>query len=156
MANEVPSVSEILKNVQADVTTIVRGEIELVKAELIPQAKSAGVGAGLFGAAGYFALTASILLFIGASIGVGDLLYHQLFGVGEFAAAALGFVTVAVALLVLAGILALIGKGRLNITGPEQTIGSVEQSVGAVRNAVTTSTSAIADTSWLPKKGLSE
>ena len=45
MADE-SGIAEVIKNIQADVSTIVRGEIELAKAELIPQAKAAGLGAG--------------------------------------------------------------------------------------------------------------
>jgi len=42
---EQPDIAEVIKNIQADVTTIVKGEIELAKAELMPQAKAAGIGA---------------------------------------------------------------------------------------------------------------
>ena len=36
-------IADVIKNIQADVTTIVKGEIELAKAELLPQAKAAGI-----------------------------------------------------------------------------------------------------------------
>jgi hypothetical protein len=143
------NIAEIIKSVQEDVTTIVRGEIELVKAELLPQAKSAGVGAGLFGAAGYLALTGSILLFIGCGFGLSAL--YLALGLETPIAQLLGFVTIAVILFVLAGILALVGKGRLKFSGPEQTVDSVEQSVSAVRSAVETTRAAIEAKPLLPK-----
>ena len=61
----------IIKGIQNDVRTIVQGEIELVKAELLPQARSAGVGAGLIGAAAYLAVTAGLLFFFGMSFLLG-------------------------------------------------------------------------------------
>ena len=36
----------------ADVSTLIRGEVELAKAEVGKSAKKAGIGAGAFGAAG--------------------------------------------------------------------------------------------------------
>jgi membrane protein implicated in regulation of membrane protease activity len=48
----------------ADVSTLVRSEIELAKAEIGRSAKKAGVGAGLFGVAGVMAAFAGIFFFI--------------------------------------------------------------------------------------------
>ena len=66
MANQL-DIADAIKAIQADVTTIVRGEVELAKAELVPQVKSAGIGAGLFGAAGYFGINGLALVFLGHS-----------------------------------------------------------------------------------------
>jgi hypothetical protein len=129
------NVAELVANIKADVTTIVRGEIELAKAELLPQAKSAGIGAGLFGGAAYFALTGSILLILGVAFGVA--LIYQALGLGLLAALLLGFASVAVLFFVIAGVLALVGKGRFKFSKPEKTIASIEQSVAAVKAAVT-------------------
>ena len=57
--------ADVIKSITADVTTIVKGEIELAKAELMPQAKAAGIGAGLFGAAAYVGLSGAAVLFSG-------------------------------------------------------------------------------------------
>ena len=70
MANQA-DIADIIKAIQADVTTIVRGEVELAKAELVPQAKSVGIGAGLLGGAGYFAMNGIALLFLGLSALIG-------------------------------------------------------------------------------------
>lgn len=130
-----PDIAEVLKNIQADVTTIVKGEIELAKAELIPQAKAAGIGAGLFGGAAYLAITGAGLLFCGLSfwLSVG---FQSWFGMDLLAALTLGFVVMAVLLFVGAGVFALIGKNKLSVRGPEATIANAQESVEAVKEAV--------------------
>ena len=52
-------VGDIIKSITEDVKLLVRDEIELAKAELIPAAKNGGIGGGLFGAAGYFGICAT-------------------------------------------------------------------------------------------------
>ena len=49
---EEPSVGALVQSAMADMSTLVRGEVELGKAELTTSAKKAGIGAGAFGAAG--------------------------------------------------------------------------------------------------------
>lgn len=128
-------IADVIKNIQADVTTIVKGEIELAKAELLPQAKAAGIGAGLFGAAAYVAITGATLLFCGLSFWL-SLGFQSWFGLDLLAALAWGFAVMAVLMFLLAGVLALIGKGQLNFTGPEATVANAEASVAAVKAAV--------------------
>ena len=144
-------VADIIKNIQADVTTIVRNEIALAKAELLPQAKAAGVGAGLFGAAGYLAITALTLLFFGFSCwwAVG---FASWLGLSPLAAATCGFFVMFVILLVVAGVLVLIGKAKMSFSAPKTTIDSVERSVAAIRGAVTTSTQDIASKPLIAKR----
>ena len=65
------AVGDIIKNITDDVKLLVQDQVELAKAELVPAAKNGGTGAGLFGAAGYFSLSATILLYLlphGASL----------------------------------------------------------------------------------------
>ncbi|MEA5119633.1 MAG: phage holin family protein [Propionicimonas sp.] len=125
----------IIANIQADVTAIVRGEIELVKAELVPQAKSGAVGAGLFGAAAYVAITAVTLLFFGLSFLL-SLGFATWFSLSAFGAAAWGFSIMAVLLVVVAGLLVLIGRSRMNFSKPKAAISQAEESVAEVRKAV--------------------
>ncbi|MGY1615255.1 phage holin family protein [Geodermatophilus sp. SYSU D00691] len=47
-----PSVGELVQSAMTDMSTLVRSEIELAKAEMSRSAKKAGIGAGAFGAAG--------------------------------------------------------------------------------------------------------
>jgi len=106
-------VGDIIKNITDDVKLLVQDQIELARAELVPAAKNGGTGAGLFGAAGYFGISATILLYFAAAFGLVQV------GLPEW----LAFLIVAVALLLIAGILA--GVGYLfvkRIKPPERTI----------------------------------
>ena len=47
-----PSVGELVQSAMADVSTLIRNEVELAKSELGRSAKKAGIGGGAFGAAG--------------------------------------------------------------------------------------------------------
>jgi hypothetical protein len=49
---EEPSVGTLVQSAMADVSTLVRAEVELAKAEIGKSAKKGGIGAGAFGAAG--------------------------------------------------------------------------------------------------------
>lgn len=138
---EQSEISELIKNIQADITTIVRGELALAKEELMPPAKAAGAGAGLFGAAGYFALVGAATLFtaIGFAWSVG---FQGWFHLDLLPALWWGFLTDAVMVLLIAAIVALIGVAlvkRAKFT-PDATIASIHDTVDTVKAAVTTST----------------
>ena len=134
MANQT-DIADAIKAIQADVTTIVRGEIELAKAELVPQAKSVGIGAGLFGGAGYLAVNGVSLVFLGLSALIANWFATSL-GWAPFLAACMGLVIMAVVLFLIAGVLALIGKGKVSVKGPEATIAQGQASVDAVKGAL--------------------
>jgi uncharacterized membrane protein YqjE len=51
-------VGELLKELSSQTTTLVRQELELAKAEMAEKGKQAGLGAGMFGGAGLFAVFA--------------------------------------------------------------------------------------------------
>lgn len=134
MANQA-DIADTVKAIQADLTTIVRGEIELAKAELVPQAKSVGIGAGLLGGAGYFAVNGISLLFLGLSALVG---YFFASGLGwePLLAAFMGLAIMAVVMFLIAGVLALIGKNKVSVKGPQATVAQGQRSVEAVQLAV--------------------
>jgi Putative Actinobacterial Holin-X, holin superfamily III len=120
------AVGDIIKNITDDVKLLVQDQVELAKAELTPAAKKGGTGLGLFGVAGYFALSASILLYFAAAFGL----------VEAGLAAWLAFLIVAVALLLIAGILGGIGYLVVRkIKGPDRTIAQANQSVAEVKAA---------------------
>lgn len=130
---ESPAVGDIIKKITDDVKILVQGEVELAKSELVPSAKNAGKGAGMFGGAGYFGLNALTLLYIAGALGIAAL------GLPI----AIGFVIMAGILLVIAGILALIGLAAVKkVKGPEQTIAEANTSVDAVKGAVGRATAA--------------
>lgn len=121
------AVGDIIKNITDDVKLLVQDQVELAKAELTPAAKKGGTGVGLFGVAGYFALSASILLYFAAAYG----LYE-----GAGLAAWLSFLIVAGALLLIAGILGGIGYLVVRkIKGPDRTIAQANQTAAEVKAA---------------------
>ena len=128
-----PEIGDVFKDITADVQTIVRDQIELAKLEMTPKLKRAGLGAGLIAVAGVMALVGALMLFICGGLAF-TALYDQL--VGIVWAFTLGFLTMAVILFVLAAILALIAKTKLQITGPEATLVQAERSVQAVTGAI--------------------
>lgn len=122
------TVGQLVAEATRDISEIVRAEVALAKAELSLSAKNGAVAGGLFGAAGYLAMLASILLAIAAAYGVSAL------GV----APGWAFVIVAVVLLLLAGALALVGRSRVSRVGPpERTIRTTKQAIAAVKPGAT-------------------
>lgn len=122
------SIADIVKGISTEVTSLARSEVALAKKELVPSAKNAGIGAGMFSGAGYLGVNALSLLFIAAALGIWKL------GVPI----ALAFVIMAVVLLIIAGVMALIGRAALKkVKPPEQTIAQAQESVAAVRGALT-------------------
>ena len=117
----------IIKDIQTDVRAIVKGEIDRVKAELVPQAKTAGIG--------YLAITAGTLIFLALSFLL-SLGFVAWFGLPLFGAAAWGFGIVAILLLLLAGLLALIARQRMVFTKPERSISQAEQTKQVLGDAV--------------------
>ena len=118
------TLGQLVAQASDDLSGIVRAEIALAKAELRGDVKNAALGGGLFGAAGYLGLLASILLVIAAAYGL----------VAAGLAPWLAFLIVAVVLLLIAGVLALVGKSRLSKLGPpERTIRNAQATIAAVK-----------------------
>ena len=63
-APEEPSIGTLVQSAMADVSTLIRGEVELAKAEVGKSAKKAGIGAGAFGAAGVVLAFSAFFFFI--------------------------------------------------------------------------------------------
>lgn len=61
-----PSLGELVGEITQDLTTLVRQELELAKAEVTQSAKKAGKGAGMFAGAGYAGHM--VLLFLSISL----------------------------------------------------------------------------------------
>lgn len=127
-APQAPGVGDILKDIQAEVSNLIRGEVELAKQELVPSARNGGIGAGLFTGALYFILNALILLFIAGSLAIWQWLNLPI---------ALGFVIMAGVLVVVAGIFALIGVALVKrVKGPEQAIAQGQKAADSVKAAI--------------------
>ena len=110
---EEPSVGTLVQSAMADVSTLVRAEIELAKAEVGTSVKKGAVGGGMFAAAGVVAGFSMFFLFIALAEALTAL------GLPRW----ISYLLVWVFLLVVAGLLALIGKRLLaKIEKPERTI----------------------------------
>jgi hypothetical protein len=126
-------VADLIKDIRGDVQLLVTDQVELAKSELTPAAKNAGIGGGMFGAAGYFGINAATLIYIAAALGLAAL------GLPYWAA----FLIVAGVLLLIAAILALIGYTRIKkIKAPERTIANGKALVSELSSAVNRATAA--------------
>ncbi len=111
--SEEPSVGTLVQSAMADISTLIRSEIELAKAEVGQSAKKAGISAGLFAAAGVLVAFAGIYFFVTVA--------EALTALGLPRWVSYGIVTLF--LLLLAGIAALIGRRMLKkVEKPERTM----------------------------------
>lgn len=121
---EDPSVGQLVGSIREDLTALVRGEIELAKAELRESAVRAGIGSALIGIAVYLILVATILFAIAAGYGL------VAAGLGP----AVAFVIVAGAYLLLAVTLGLIARGRFRkVGGPARAKRTATKLTAAIR-----------------------
>jgi len=119
------TLGQLVADATHDLSSIIRSEIALAKAEMGADVKKAGAGAGLFAAAGLFVLLAVILLPIAAAYGL----------VAAGLAPWLSFLIVSGVFLVLGALLAVIGKSRLSkIKGkPERAIKNAQDTIAAIK-----------------------
>lgn len=111
------SLGDLLGEVTKDMSTLVRQEIDLAKAELTQSATRAGKGAGLLGGAGYAALMAVLFLSIALWWGLGHLIDN-----GWSA------VVVAVLWVIIAAILYAVGRRQLKaVKGAPRTVDSLKK-----------------------------
>ena len=121
---ERPSVGTLLSEITADLSTLMRQEVALAKAELAQSAKTAGKGAGMLSGAavaGHF-----VLLFLSIALmwALGDLFEN------------LGWAAVVVALLwaVVAAVLASKGRSELkDVEGAPKTADTVKKIPNALK-----------------------
>jgi hypothetical protein len=69
---ERPSIAELLSEISGDLSTLVRQEVELAKAELQQSAKRAGKGAGMFAGAGVAGHLTLLFVSVAAWWAIGD------------------------------------------------------------------------------------
>ena len=113
-----PSIGTLVQSAMADVSTLVRGEIELAKAEVGKSAKKAGIGAGAFGAAGV------VLAFSGFFFGIALAEFLTWLGLARW----ISYLIVWFLLVLLAGIAALFGRRTLKkIEKPERTLETLRE-----------------------------
>jgi predicted transcriptional regulator len=123
------TLGQLVADATHDISSIMRSELALAKAEMRADAKKAGLGAGMFAAAGTLVFLALILLLISAAYGL------VAAGLAPWAA----FLIVAGVLLVIGVILVLAGKRSIDsLQGkPERAIKSTQDTIAAVRPSST-------------------
>ncbi len=115
------SMGELFKKLSDDMSTLVRQELRLAQAEMTEKGKRAGIGAGMFGGAGFLGvmafatLTACIIAALakGMDVWLAALIVTVVYAAG-------------------AGLLALRGKERIQTATPavpEQTVETVKEDV---------------------------
>jgi hypothetical protein len=119
------NIPELLQELSQQTATLARQEIELAKAELTEKGKRAGAGAGLLTGAGVVGLLA-----------LGALTTAIVAALATAMPTWLAALIVAVVYAAIAGVLALIGKSRVQEAGPpapEQTVETVKEDVQWVK-----------------------
>jgi hypothetical protein len=118
------TLGQLVAQASDDLSGIVRAEVALAKTELRADVKNAAVGGGLFGAAGYLGVLASVTLVIAAAYGL----------VAAGLSPWLAFLIVTVVLLAVAALLALVGRSRLGkLAPPERAIRNAKDTIAAVK-----------------------
>jgi hypothetical protein len=119
------STAQLVQQLTEQSTQLVRDELRLAQAEMTAKAKSAGIGAGLFGGAGLVAL-----------YGVGTLIATVILLLALAMAPWLAALIVTVVLFAVAGVAALLGKKQVKEATPpqpEQAIAGVKQDIETVK-----------------------
>jgi uncharacterized membrane protein YqjE len=116
---------ELVKDLSGQISHLVRDELRLAQLEMTRKGKQAGLGIGLFAGSGGIAV-----------YGLGCLIACAVIAIATVLAAWLAALIVGAALLLVAGIAALLGKARLGKATPpvpEETIGSVKADVEEIK-----------------------
>jgi hypothetical protein len=118
------STGQLIAQATDDISRLVRDELQLAKQDLATTGKRAGVGVGLFGAAGTFAL-----------YGLGALIAAAILGLATVLDGWLAALIVAAVLFVIAGIAGLVGKKSVAKVGeaPQARVESVKTDVASAK-----------------------
>src|SRR5918992_4429711 len=121
------SISELVQRLSGQTQTLVRQELRLAQLELKEKGKRAGIGAGMFGGSGLFAL-----------YGLGALVAAAILGLATAVDGWIAALIVAVVLFAVAGILALTGKKQVEQATPpkpEAAMDSVQTDIDRVKES---------------------
>lgn len=118
------STGALIAQATEDISTLIRTEIALAKDDIAQSGKRVGIGVGLFGVAGTFAL-----------YGLGALVAAAVLGLANPVDPWLAALIVAGSLFVVAGIAALVGKSNVSkvAQAPGERIESVQADVAVVK-----------------------
>jgi hypothetical protein len=127
-ASSQPSTADLVRQMSEQVSTLVRDELALARAEMTEKGKRAGKGAGLLGGGGVLALYGLGALFV--TIGAVLALWMPVW---------VAALIVTVVLFAAAGVLALIGKKQVKQAvppAPTAAVDSTKRDVDTVKSAV--------------------
>lgn len=119
---EDPTLGALVHDLSEQTSALVRSEVELAKAELAAKGRAAGLGAGLFGAAGVLAL-----------FGVGALIATLILLLALALPAWAAALIVTVLIFAAAGVAGLVGKGKVGEATPPTPERAVEGAKEDVR-----------------------
>lgn len=125
-----PSTAELVQRASEQISRLVRDELALAKAELTEKGKHAGLGLGLFGGAGVFVF-----------YGVGAAIATVIIALAIVLPTWLAALIVTVGLFLLAGLLALVGRGQVKRATPMTPVAAQE----SIKADVDTVTAAVKD-----------
>jgi len=112
-----PSIGTLVQSATADLSTLIRAEVELAKSEIGKSAKKAGIGAGAFGTAGV------VIAFSGFFFGIAFAEFLTWLGLIRW----ISYLIVWFLLVLLAGIAALVGRRFIKkIEKPERTLETLQ------------------------------
>jgi len=120
------SVGELISEVTSDLSTLMRQELDLAKAEIKTEVAKAGKGAGLLGGAGYAGHLTVLFLSLTLMWALGDLFDHL----------AWGALVVALIWGIAAAVLYVKGREQLKRVNPkpEQTVETLKEDVQWAKN----------------------
>jgi hypothetical protein len=104
MANQDPSIADVIKEALRDAQDLIRGELALAKAELREEASRLGRGAALLAAAAFAGALAVVFLLTSIAWGISAGLDWPVWA---------GFAIVTLLMLITAGVLGALGRKRL-------------------------------------------
>ena len=121
------TLGQLVASASQDISTLVRSEIALAKAEVSVQVKKAGVGGVLLAAAGVVVFYSVYFIFITIAEGI------EALGLPRW----LSFLIVTVVMLLIAGVLAMLGVRKMKTVKPtpEKTIAEAQTTVAALKAA---------------------
>ena len=116
---------ELVKDLASQTSTLVRQEIKLAQAEVTEKGKRVGIGVGMFSGAGLMGF-----------FGFGTLLATIILALDLVMPAWLAALIVTVVLFVIAGVLALLGKNKVQEAtplAPERAVSGVKEDIATVK-----------------------
>lgn len=137
-----PSIGSLVSSASRDVSTLVRAEVELAKAEIVKEVKTAARGAAMFVVAAVFGFFLLVMLLLACAEGLIAL------GLARWA----GYLVVAGVLLVIAGILALVGRAAMKkVKAPERTIETAKDTIAWAKHPRKAPVSVVTDGNRSPQ-----